>query len=57
MGGEEVVMAHEDQPQVKGVPVRPAPTKRVCGPHRGQIGIHPDCDAPLPDAFWLSGTP
>ena len=55
--GEEVVIAYEDQPKVKLVPIRPAPKKRVFGQHRGQIWMRPDFDDPLPESFWLSGTP
>jgi antitoxin (DNA-binding transcriptional repressor) of toxin-antitoxin stability system len=55
--GEEVVIGFEDQPKVKLVPIRPAPQKRVFGQHRGQIWMRPDFDEPLPESFWLSGTP
>jgi antitoxin (DNA-binding transcriptional repressor) of toxin-antitoxin stability system len=55
--GEEVVIAYEDQPKVKLVPIRPAPQKRVFGQHRGKIRMRADFDEPLPESFWLSGTP
>ena len=55
--GEEVVIAYENQPKVKLVPIRPAPQKRVFGQHRGKIRMRPDFDEPLPESFWLSGTP
>ncbi len=55
--GEEVVIAHEDQPKVKLVPVGQAPKKRIFGQHRGKIRMRPDFDDPLPDTFWLSDTP
>ena len=55
--GEEVVIAHDNQPKVKLVPIGQAPKKRVFGQHRGKIWMSPDFDAPLPEAFWLSGTP
>jgi prevent-host-death family protein len=55
--GEEVVIVHDNQPKVKLVPIGQAPTKRVFGQHRGKVWMSPDFDAPLPDAFWLSGTP
>ena len=55
--GEEVVIAYEDQPKVKLVPIRRAPQKRVFGQHRGKIWMRPDFDEPLPESFWLSGTP
>ena len=55
--GEEVVIAYEDQPKVKLVPIRRAPHKRVFGQHRGKIRMRPDFDVPLPESFRLSGTP
>jgi len=55
--GEEVVISSENQPKVKLVPIRPAPQKRVFGQHRGKIWMRPDFDEPLPESFWLSGTP
>ena len=55
--GEDIVIAHEDQPKVKLVPIGQVPKKRVFGQHRGQISMSPDFDDPLPEDFWLSGTP
>ena len=55
--GEEVVIAHDNQPKVKLVPIGRAPKKRAFGQHRGKIWMSPDFDEPLPEAFWLSGTP
>ena len=55
--GEDIVIAHGDQPKVKLVPIEQVSTKRVFGQHRGKIWMSPDFDAPLPDDFWLSGTP
>lgn len=59
--GDEVIIADEDKPGVRLVPVT-APNgeavgtpggKRVFGLHRGQIWISEDFDDPLPDEFWL----
>ena len=55
--GEDIVIAHEDQLKVKLVPIGQVPQKRVFGQHRGKIWMSHDFDAPLPDDFWLSGTP
>ena len=55
--GEDIVIAHEDQLKVKLVPIGQVPQKRVFGQHRGKIWMSQDFDAPLPDDFWLSGTP
>jgi antitoxin (DNA-binding transcriptional repressor) of toxin-antitoxin stability system len=55
--GAEVVIAHENQPKVQLVPIGSALKKRLFGQHRGKIWVSPDFDDPLPDDFWLSGTP
>ncbi|MDH3599662.1 MAG: toxin-antitoxin (TA) system antitoxin [Candidatus Tectomicrobia bacterium] len=55
--GEDIVITHQDQPKVKLVPIGQEPPKRVFGQHRGKIRMSPDFDDPLPDDFWLSGTP
>jgi antitoxin (DNA-binding transcriptional repressor) of toxin-antitoxin stability system len=55
--GEDIVIAHENQPKVKLVPISQVPQKRVFGQHRGKIWMSPDFDEPLPEDFWLSGTP
>jgi antitoxin (DNA-binding transcriptional repressor) of toxin-antitoxin stability system len=54
---EEVVIIHDDQPKVKLVPIVEPPQKRVFGQHRGQVWMSPDFDDPLPDDFWLGGSP
>ena len=55
--GEEVVITHDDQPKAKLVPLVKPPQKRVFGQHRGQVWMSPDFDDPLPDVFWLGGSP
>jgi antitoxin (DNA-binding transcriptional repressor) of toxin-antitoxin stability system len=55
--GEEVVITCDDQPKVKLVPLVKPPPNRVFGQHRGQVWMSPDFDDPLPDDFWLSGSP
>jgi antitoxin (DNA-binding transcriptional repressor) of toxin-antitoxin stability system len=55
--GEEVVITYDDQPKVKLVPIVKPPHNRVFGQHRGHIWMRPDFDHPLPDDFWLSGSP
>lgn len=52
--GEEIVIARGDRPVVRLVPVAAARTGRVLGLHRGQIEIHDDFDAPLPDFAELT---
>jgi len=49
--GEEVVIARGNKPQVRMVPIKPSPAKRVPGSGKGQIlFIADDFDA-IPDAF------
>lgn len=55
--GEEVVIVHQDQPRVKLVPLVRQSHKRIFGQHRGKVWMSTDFDDPLPDAFWLSGSP
>jgi antitoxin (DNA-binding transcriptional repressor) of toxin-antitoxin stability system len=55
--GEEVVITYDDQPKVKLVPIVKPPHKRVFGQHRGHVCMRPDFDNPLPDDYWLSGSP
>jgi antitoxin (DNA-binding transcriptional repressor) of toxin-antitoxin stability system len=54
---EEVVITYDDKPKVKLVPIVEPPQKRVFGQHRGQVWMSPDFGDPLPDDFWLSGSP
>jgi antitoxin (DNA-binding transcriptional repressor) of toxin-antitoxin stability system len=55
--GEEVVITYDDRPKVKLVLLVKPPQKRVFGQHRGQVKMSPDFNDPLPDEFWLSGSP
>ncbi len=55
--GEEVVITQDDLPKVKLVPIVKLPQKRMFGQHRGQVWMSADFDDPLPDDFWLSGSP
>ncbi len=51
--GEDIVIAHEDQPKVKLVPLSHVAKKRVFGQNRGKIWISPNFGDPLPNDFWL----
>ena len=53
--GTEVVLANEDGPLVRLVPVAQPVTqpKRIAGLNRGAMTVHDDFDDPLPDSFWL----
>lgn len=51
MLGEEIVIARDNKPQVKVVPIKPAARKRKPGSGKGQIlFIADDFDA-IPDSF------
>lgn len=50
MLGEDVVIARDNQPLVRLVPVEPVRTTRVPGSAKGKIiAMAPDFDAPLTD--------
>ena len=56
--GEEIVIAQDDQPKVKLVPMPPKKIgKRVFGQYRGKIRMSEDFNDPLPKDFWLGGNP
>jgi prevent-host-death family protein len=48
-GGEEIIIARSGRPLAKLVPVKEDPVPRKLGLWKGQVSIHPDFDAPLPD--------
>ena len=51
--GGDVIIAKDDIPLVRLVPVEPQPKRRVAGLHRGAMRMTPDFNDPLPDEFWL----
>jgi prevent-host-death family protein len=54
--GEEIVIAQDDQPKVKLVPVAPKKIgNRVFGEYQGKIRMSEDFNDPLPNDFWLGG--
>ncbi len=55
--GDEIVIAEDNQPKAKLVPVLQKAGKRVFGQHRGKIHIAENFNDPLPDDFWLGGNP
>ncbi len=56
--GEEIVIAQDDQPKVKLVPVPPKKIgKRVFGEYRGKIHMSEDFNEPMSNDFWLGGNP
>ncbi|MDB5969352.1 MAG: hypothetical protein JWQ90_1802 [Hydrocarboniphaga sp.] len=55
--GDEIVIEAEGKTPVRLTLVKAERKPRVFGQHQGMVSISPDFDAPLPDAFWLSGNP
>jgi prevent-host-death family protein len=53
--GAEIIIAKDEKPVVRMVPVAPPAKKRKLGLGRGEGWISEDFDEPLPDEFWLGG--
>jgi len=51
--GQEIVIAENEVPVVRFVPVSNATQRRTAGLHRGAMRMHDDFNDPLPDEFWL----
>lgn len=51
--GGDVVIAKDNIPLVKLVPVKPQRKRRVAGLHQGAMRMRSDFNDPLPDEFWL----
>lgn len=52
--GDDVVIAQDNIPLVRLVPVEPQPAKgRIAGLHKGAIRMSADFNESLPEEFWL----
>ncbi|MCB0084170.1 MAG: hypothetical protein KDE47_24695 [Caldilineaceae bacterium] len=51
--GGDVVIAKDNVPLVRLVPVAPPGKRRIAGLHKGAMRMHDDFNEPLPDDFWL----
>lgn len=51
--GQEIIIAENEVPVVRFVPVPNATQRRIAGLHRGAMRMHDDFNDPLPDEFWL----
>ena len=49
LAGEEVIVARDNRPLLKLVPLGPRSKPRTPGTARGQVWMAPDFDAPLTD--------
>ena len=53
--GGDVVIAKDNVPLVRLVPVKPQKKARTAGMHKGAMRMSEDFNAPLPDEFWSGG--
>ena len=53
--GGDVVIAKDNVPLVRLVPVKPQKKGRTAGMHKGAMRMSADFNEPLPDEFWLGG--
>jgi prevent-host-death family protein len=53
--GTEIIIAKDEKPVVRMVPVSSPIKKRKPGLGRGEVWMSEDFDDPLPDEFWLGG--
>lgn len=51
--GGDVVIAKDNVPLVRLVPVKSPRKRRIAGLHKGAMRMHADFTDPLPDEFWL----
>lgn len=53
--GGDVVIAKDNVPLVRLVPVKPQKQARTAGMHHGAMRMSEDFNDPLPDDFWSGG--
>jgi len=54
--GGEVVIAKDNIPLVRLVPIKPQRKRRIAGLHKGAMRMRADFNDPLPDEFWLGAS-
>jgi antitoxin (DNA-binding transcriptional repressor) of toxin-antitoxin stability system len=52
--GGDVVIAKDNVPLVRLVPVKPHKKGRTAGMHKGAMRMSADFNEPLPDEFWFT---
>ena len=50
--GNEVIIADDDKPLARLVPISDSKQLRIPGLNRGEIWTSEDFDEPLPESFW-----
>ena len=53
LNGGDVVIAKDNIPLVRLVPVKAQKKRRIAGLHKGAMRMHADFNDPLPDEFWV----
>ena len=51
--GTEVILAQDNMPLARLVPIASPTESRIAGLHRGAIWTSDDFDEPLPEEFWV----
>jgi antitoxin (DNA-binding transcriptional repressor) of toxin-antitoxin stability system len=50
--GNEIIIAEDDKPLARLVPISESKPVRIAGLNRGEIWTSEDFDEPLPESFW-----
>ena len=50
--GNEVIIAKDDKPLARLIPISESKYPRIAGLNRGEIWTSEDFDEPLPESFW-----
>ena len=50
--GNEIIIAEDDKPLARLIPISESKTVRTPGLNRGEIWTSDDFDEPLPESFW-----
>jgi prevent-host-death family protein len=53
--GNEVIIAEDNKPLARLVPISESKQLRIPGLNRGEIWTSEDFDEPLPESFWTGG--
>jgi prevent-host-death family protein len=50
--GHEIIIAEDDKPLARLIPISESKPARTAGLNRGEIWTSDDFDEPLPESFW-----
>jgi antitoxin (DNA-binding transcriptional repressor) of toxin-antitoxin stability system len=51
--GNEVIIAEDDKPLARLIPISESKHLRIAGLNRGEIWTSEDFDEPMPESFWI----